>query len=33
MLSFQVNWADDPQSQVTIEARSPYKAYRAFLKQ
>jgi len=32
MLSFQVNWADDPQSQVTIEARSPYKAYRAFLK-
>jgi hypothetical protein len=32
MLSFQVSWADDPQSQVTIEARSPYKAYRAFLK-
>lgn len=32
MLSFQVSWADDPKSQVTIEARSPYKAYRAFLK-
>ena len=32
MLSFQVSWVDDPQSQVTIEARSPYKAYRAFLK-
>ena len=32
MLSFQVRWRDDPESQVTIESRSPYKAYRSFLK-
>jgi hypothetical protein len=32
VLSFQVSRVDEPESQVTIQARSPYKAYLAFLK-